>query len=207
MSGVDLVLIPGFWLGAWSWDAVTPVLEQAGHRVRPLTLPGLASCDEDRSAIRLRDHVAAVVDVVDGLDGPVVLVGHSGGSAIAHAVADARPDAVARVIHVDAQPLGPGQAINDALPAAVARDGQALSDPRRYDIPATIICCELPSAEVRRWMDAGHERLAEAAKLRDVTWVDLPTGHWPQLTRPVELARAILAAAATGQAPAAAPGA
>jgi hypothetical protein len=33
----------------------------------------------------------------------------------------------------------------------------------------------------------------ELAKIRDVDFIDLPTGHWPQFTRPQELARAILA--------------
>jgi hypothetical protein len=33
----------------------------------------------------------------------------------------------------------------------------------------------------------------ELAKVRDVDYVDLPTGHWPQFTRPEELGRAILA--------------
>ena len=30
--------------------------------------------------------------------------------------------------------------------------------------------------------------------MRDVEYVDLPTGHWPQFTKPAELAQAILAA-------------
>src|ERR671925_21648 len=54
---MDLILIPGFWLDASSWDEVVPALEQAGHRVRALTLPGLQSPDADRSEIGLRDHV------------------------------------------------------------------------------------------------------------------------------------------------------
>jgi predicted metal-binding protein len=33
----------------------------------------------------------------------------------------------------------------------------------------------------------------EFARIRDVEYVDLPTGHWPQFTRPEELARTILA--------------
>jgi hypothetical protein len=33
----------------------------------------------------------------------------------------------------------------------------------------------------------------EFTKIRDVEYVDLPTGHWPQFTRPEELGRAILA--------------
>lgn len=36
--------------------------------------------------------------------------------------------------------------------------------------------------------------MAELARIRDVEYVDLPTGHWPQFTRPAELAQAILAA-------------
>jgi hypothetical protein len=51
---VDVILIPGFWLNAASWDGVVPALEAAGHRVRALTLPGLASIDDDRAGIESR---------------------------------------------------------------------------------------------------------------------------------------------------------
>src|ERR1700733_1636808 len=98
---MDIILIPGFWLDASSWDEVVPALEQAGHRTHPLTLPGMESRDADRSGITLRDHIDAVVGVIDSLDpadGQVVLAEHSGGGAIAHAAVDARPDRVARVI-------------------------------------------------------------------------------------------------------------
>ncbi len=61
-----------------------------------------------------------MIDVIDstGPAGPKVgLVGHSGGGAIAHAAADARPGRAARVIYVDSFPLGEGGLINDELPA------------------------------------------------------------------------------------------
>src|SRR5688572_3394542 len=112
---MNIVLIPGFWLDGASWDEVAAPLRNAGHTVNALTLPGLESREADRSGIGLRDHVDAVVTVVDSLPGPVVLVGHSGGGAIAHAVADARPDRIARVIYVDSGPLAHGAVINDAL--------------------------------------------------------------------------------------------
>src|SRR5262249_3880755 len=80
------------------------------------TLPGLESKEADRSGIGLRDHVDVVIALVDQIDGPVVLAGHSGGGAIAHAVADARPDRIARVVYVDSGPLGHGGAINDEMP-------------------------------------------------------------------------------------------
>jgi pimeloyl-ACP methyl ester carboxylesterase len=63
-----LLLIPGFWLDATSWDRVVPLLERAGHEVRALTLPGLRSRDEPRGHITLADQVDFVVSrVLDAL--------------------------------------------------------------------------------------------------------------------------------------------
>jgi pimeloyl-ACP methyl ester carboxylesterase len=231
---MDIVLIPGLWLDGSSWEEVLPTLQRAGHRTRTLTLPGMESKDADRSKITLRDHVDAVVAVIDSFDSTdaeVVLVGHSGGGAIAHAVVDARPDHVARVVYVDSLPLGDGGVINDAFPAEdgdvplpdwslfdeedlidlddelrarfreraipapvhVARDPQRLSDERRYDVPITVISCEFSSAMLRELIEQGHGYVQELAKVRAVDYLDLPTGHWPQFTRPKELGQAILA--------------
>lgn len=114
---MNLILVPGFWLNAWSWEQVTPALLAAGHDVNPVTLPGLESVETDRSGIGLADHVAAVVALVDAADGPVVLVGHSGGGTVIHAVVDQRPDRIARAIYVDSGPLPHGVATNPNLPA------------------------------------------------------------------------------------------
>ena len=78
-------------------------------------------------------------------------------------------------------------------PERVTRDPQRLSDERRFDVPATVIACEFPSAMFRQWIEEGHPGAQELAKLRDVEYVDLPSGHWPQFTRPEQLGRAILA--------------
>lgn len=229
---MDIVLIPGFWLDGASWDEVAAPLRDGGHTVHAITLPGLESRDADRADIGLRDHVDAVISVVDSIAEPVVLVGHSGGGAIAHAAADARPDRIARVVYVDSGPLGDGDVINDEFPlvngevplpdwsefgdedlvdlddelrarlrsiaipepSRVARDKQVLSDPRRYDIPVTVISCEFPTDMLREWLSKEHPYVAELGKVKDFELVDLPTGHWPQLTRPRELAAAILTA-------------
>lgn len=229
---MDIILIPGFWLDGTSWDEVAAPLRSAGHTVHALTLPGMESIDADRSGIGLRDHVDAVIAVVDSLTGTVVLVGHSGGGAIAHAVADARPDRIARVVYVDSGPLGDGDVINDELPEingevplpdwSVFEDGylvdltddlrekframsipeplgvashkQVLGDERRYDVPVTAIACQFPTGMMREMIAKDHPHVAELARIRDYELVDLPTGHWPQLTKPAELAIAILAA-------------
>ena len=79
-------------------------------------------------------------------------------------------------------------------PKGVAYDRQQLHDERRYDVPATVIACEFPSSVLKEWIDAGHPYVAELARIHDVEYVDLPTGHWPQFTRPADLGAAILAA-------------
>jgi hypothetical protein len=61
-------------------------------------------------------------------------------------------------------------------------------------VPATVIACEVPSSVFRDAIAAGQPFVAELARIRDVNFVDLPTGHWPQFTKPNELASAILAA-------------
>jgi pimeloyl-ACP methyl ester carboxylesterase len=226
---MDIVLIPGFWLDGSSWDPVVPALEAGGHRVHALTLPGKESKDSARAGIGLRDHIDAVVALLDRLDEPAVLVGHSGGGAIAHGAVDARPDDVRRVIYVDAGPLGDGGVINDELPVVgdeiplpdwevfeeddlrdldetlrarfreiaipepkgVAIDQQRLSDPRRYDVPITVIACEFPSEMLREFMAADHPYTAELKAVKQKEFVDLPTGHWPQLTRPADLAEVL----------------
>jgi pimeloyl-ACP methyl ester carboxylesterase len=236
---MDIILIPGFWLDGSSWDEVVPALAKAGHRTHALTLPGMESRNADRSGITLRDHVDAVVGVIDSLDpaaGQVVLVGHSGGGAVAHAAADARPGRVARVVYVDSGPLGDGGVINDDLPAEngevplpdwslfededlvdlgdelraafraraiptpvhVTSDRQHLADERRYDVPVTVIACEFTSEQLRTWIEGGHPYVRELAKIREVSYIDLPTGHWPQFTRPRELGSAILASVGPG---------
>jgi pimeloyl-ACP methyl ester carboxylesterase len=236
---MDIILVPGLWLDGSSWDEVVPTLQRAGHRTHPLTLPGMESKDADRSGIRLRDHVDAVVqaiDAVDPADGKVVVVGHSGGCGIAYAAVDARPDRVARVVYVGGFPTGDGDTVADGFPvvngevplpdwsafedgdlvdlddegrrafrkravpspAQVISDPQRLSDERRYEVPVTVIATEFTSDMLRVWIDQGLAPVREFAKLREVEYVDLPTGHWPQFTRPEALARAILASIPAG---------
>jgi pimeloyl-ACP methyl ester carboxylesterase len=107
---MDIVLIPGLWLTARSWDSVAPPLEDAGHHPHPVTLPGMDSADADRSAVTRQDHVDAVVAAIDAVpDGRVLLVGHSMGGVLAWAAADARLDRVAGVVFLASEPGIPEQ--------------------------------------------------------------------------------------------------
>lgn len=227
---MDVFLLPGFWLDSSAWDDIVPAIRAAGHEPKPLTLPGLVPADP---AIGLRDQIDYVVQQVDAAAGPVVLVGHSGGGAVAHGVVDARPDRVAKVIYVDSGPLGDGNVINDGfeadengmvplpdkmifddesvadmddaiwgafaaraipIPEKVASEKQVLSDPRRYDVPVTVITSEMSEATLRELIAARHPYVAELAAVKDYEIVELPTGHWPMFTKPAELAEKIAAA-------------
>lgn len=110
VAAMDIILIPGLWLTAASWDDVVPALRDAGHTPHPLTMPGVG---EPASEVRLADWVDAVVDEIDRIDGPVVLVGHSGGGNVAWGAAERRADRVARVVFVDTTPPPPGADISE----------------------------------------------------------------------------------------------
>src|SRR5919206_1352576 len=69
---LTIVLVHGAFAGSTSWARVIEPLQASGHRVIAAANPlrGLA-CD-----------AAAVTDLVDSIDGPVILVGHSYGGAV-----------------------------------------------------------------------------------------------------------------------------
>jgi pimeloyl-ACP methyl ester carboxylesterase len=81
-------------------------------------------------------------------------------------------------------------------PAHLATDVVRLTDERRYDVPTTLVCPEFRATDLKEWLADGAEPLAELIRIHDLEYVDLPTGHWPQITKPDELARVLLDAAA-----------
>lgn len=110
---MQIILIPGLWLDASSWDDVTPALRAAGHDPKPLTLPGVGVAAPDSSELRISDWVDAVVAEIDAVAEPIALVGHSGGGNVAWGAAAARPDRVAHVVFVDTVPPPPGGEISE----------------------------------------------------------------------------------------------
>jgi pimeloyl-ACP methyl ester carboxylesterase len=64
----------------------------------------------------------------------------------------------------------------------------ALRDPAREELPRALVSCSFPLAQVRELIAAGHPWFVELAGPR---WRlhELPTSHWPMLSRPGDLAR------------------
>lgn len=192
------VLVPGFWLGAWAWDEVATSLREAGHDVEALTLPGLESVHADRSSIRLDDHVDAVVRALqERPDQPAILVGHSGAGAVVYAATDREPALVANGTSIEGlsdEQLAEFRSRALPHPAGPARDPLRLVDPRRCEVPVTMISSSFPAEQIHKLAADGHPYFAELSHL-DVTIVDLPTGHWPMWSRPQDLATELRRAA------------
>jgi pimeloyl-ACP methyl ester carboxylesterase len=81
------------------------------------------------------------------------------------------------------------------VPEGVANGVVRLTDERRFDVPAVVVCPEFSPAQAREWIAAGE--VPELARAKHLELVDLDSGHWPMFTKPAELAR-LLADAAVG---------
>jgi pimeloyl-ACP methyl ester carboxylesterase len=79
------------------------------------------------------------------------------------------------------------------VPQGVTRGVIRLADERRYDVPVVLVCPEFTPAQAREWVDQGEA--PELAKSRNVTYIDIDSGHWPMISAPAELARLLAQAA------------
>ena len=108
-STPTVVLVHGAWFGPWAWDRVREHLAAAGVPTETVSLPSVGE-----GLGGLTDDVAAVGRVLDGLDGPFVLVGHSYGGIPVTEAAAIRDD-VAHVVYVCAFVVPVGTALLDAV--------------------------------------------------------------------------------------------
>ena len=225
MSSAPIVLVPGFWLGAWAWHEVAEALRADGHDVTAVTLPGLEEASADRSAVSLADHVDAICDAVTAAGARVVLAVHSGAGVPGYAASDRLPDRIAAMVYVDSGPgtgaldpdmtadelpLPSWEELGESLegistqqleafraravpqPGGAVREAPQLTNDARRDVPTTVVCTSYTSEQVRDAVEKGYAWVGGLTEVRDVTWVDLPTSHWPMWSRPAELA-AVLA--------------
>jgi len=226
-TSAPIILVPGFWLGAWAWDEVADALRADGHDVRAITLPGLNSVDTDRSGIKLADHVDAIVEAVEAAPAPAVLAVHSATGFSGYAASDRVPERIAAMVYVDTAPgigtLDPDfkeiekpmvwkeieeeenlDGLSDEQketfrqravpePGGILRDAVALTNDARRDIPSTLICTGFTAEQYQTYAREHPDWafLAGIPELRNPTWVDLPTSHWPMWSRPRELAEII----------------
>lgn len=80
-------------------------------------------------------------------------------------------------------------------PGPVLRQPVALTNDARHNVPTTLVCCSIPSEQVMERVRAGHPMFVEVANVEHADVIDLPTGHWPMWSRPLDLAKAIQSSA------------
>ena len=76
-------------------------------------------------------------------------------------------------------------------PGAALREGPELTNDARLDVPSTVVCTSMTSEQIKGAVEEGYPWIAGLADQVDVTYVDLPTSHWPMWSRPQELAAVI----------------
>ena len=81
-------LIHGAWHESSCWDQLVPVLEERGHRVLTPDLP------LHDPSLGFEERIRPALDSLDGVDGPLVIVGHSQGTAYSCLLAAERPESL-----------------------------------------------------------------------------------------------------------------
>lgn len=96
------ILIHGSWHSAWNWHKVTPLLEKAGHRVFAIDLPGMGRDKTPIEKVTMKGTVQKIVDLIDSIEGKVILVGHSKNGIMISQAAEYRPEKIEKLVYLAA---------------------------------------------------------------------------------------------------------
>jgi pimeloyl-ACP methyl ester carboxylesterase len=116
------VLVHGAWHGAWCWQKLTPLLEEAGHRVLTVDLPGHGDNPAAVSEMTLEQNAQRIRETIEEVDEPVILVGHSMGGMSVTQAAELVPEKISTLVYLTAFLPNDGQ----SLPQLAAGDPDEL---------------------------------------------------------------------------------
>jgi pimeloyl-ACP methyl ester carboxylesterase len=159
-----IVLVHGAFGGAWCWEPVIPGLEEAGHTVQALDLPGSGEDTTPVAEVTLDAYADRVCEVL-AQGPPAVLVGHSMGGVVVTQAAARSPQHVDSLIYVAAFAPADGQSLLDLtqLPEGAGDQVQANlvvdGDPPVATMPAD-------AARVAIYGCASDDAAAEAVSKR-----------------------------------------
>ncbi|WP_375258232.1 alpha/beta fold hydrolase [Citreimonas sp.] len=91
------LLVHGAAHGAWCWRDTIPALQALGHVARAIDLPGHGADTTPLGQVTLDRYADAVLDA---LDAPAVVVGHSMGGYPISVAAERAPDRIARLVYL-----------------------------------------------------------------------------------------------------------
>ena len=89
MRPATILLVHGAWCGDWVFWKLTPCLDARGV---PWVAADLPTCQATDASIGPSDDAAYVGELIDGIDGPVVVLGKSYGGAVISGATAGRPN-------------------------------------------------------------------------------------------------------------------
>jgi pimeloyl-ACP methyl ester carboxylesterase len=107
------VLVPGAWASAASMENLKTVLEQAGQKVLIVSLPGHGDDQTPLNTLTMDVYRDKTIEVVNSVEGPVILVGHSMAGMIISAVAEKIPNKISKLVYLAAFLPADGQSMLD----------------------------------------------------------------------------------------------
>jgi pimeloyl-ACP methyl ester carboxylesterase len=109
------ILIHGAWEESRMWKYVSPILEQNGHKVTAIDLPGHGENKQPILQVTMARYIEFVVDAIKRLDHKVILVGHSMTGTVISQVAELIPEKVEKLVYVAAFLLKEGGSVLEAM--------------------------------------------------------------------------------------------
>ncbi len=96
------ILIHGSWHSAWNWYKLIPILEAKGHKTIAIDLLGMGRDRTPIQDVTMKKTVANICDLLDTIEGKVVLVGHSKNGIMISQAAEFRPHKVEKLVYLAA---------------------------------------------------------------------------------------------------------
>lgn len=139
------VLVHGAWQAPFVWDSVKAGLEKTGAHVVTVQLPGHGNDMTTPQTLSLDVYRDKVISALSGIQGKVILVGHSLGGVIISAVAEKVPSRIEKLVYIGA-----------FLPAS----GQSLLDLANTDADSQLGAALVPSAD-QLTLDVKRDKLID----------------------------------------------
>lgn len=111
------VLVHGSFHGNWCWSRLIPLLEREGYKVFAPNLPASGGDPAPIENADLASYATRVASVIDGIAGPVILVGHSMGGIVTSQVSEQRSDRLAAAIYINGLLLRNDESLGSFLDA------------------------------------------------------------------------------------------
>ena len=96
------ILIHGSWHSSWNWHKVVPILEKQGHRAIAIDLPGMGRDKTPIQEVKMKTTVEKICNLIDSIEGKVILVGHSKNGIMISQAAEYRPEKIEKLIYLAA---------------------------------------------------------------------------------------------------------